>query len=84
VTELAVKTWVTFSPVDDELDRSAQRWAKELAAACDGGGEPLATWFEKSREAATAAVARRVGLTVSPRGRPTRAGDSVTHAEHAI
>ncbi len=84
VTELAVKTWVTFSPVDDDLDRSAQRWVKHLAGACDGGGEPLATWFEKSREAATAAVARRVGLAVSPRGRPTRGGDSVTHAEHAI
>jgi hypothetical protein len=84
VTELAVKTWVTFSPVDDDLDRSAQRWVKQLAGACDGAGEPLATWFEKSREAATAAVARRVGVTIPPRSRPTRGGDSVSHAEHAI
>jgi len=84
VTELAVKTWVTFSPVDDDLDRSAHRWVKELAQACDGGGEPLATWFEKSREAASATVARRVGVTIPPRSRPTRGGDSVTHAEHAV
>jgi hypothetical protein len=86
VAELAVKTWIPFSGVDAELRRSAQRWVKELTNACDGGGAPLATWFERSRVSSTEAVAVRVGTTGTGilRGRRTKKGERVAHAEHAI
>jgi hypothetical protein len=87
VAELAVKTWVPFSALDDDLGKAAGRWVKHLSTACDGGGAPLATWFEKSMEAATAVVAVRVGAGGGPgphRGRRGKRGSTVTHAEHAI
>jgi hypothetical protein len=87
VAELAVKTWVPFSGVDEELGKAAHRWVKHLTNACDGGGAPLATWFERSMEVATSAVAARVGTTAGAgplRGRRGRRGSDVAHAEHAI
>jgi len=87
VAELAVKTWVPFSLVDDDLGKAAHRWVKQLTNACDGGGAPLATWFERSMEVATSAVALRVGAPGPPgalRGRRTKRGAHVAHAEHAI
>ncbi len=87
VAELAVKTWVPFALVDDDLGKAAHRWVKQLTHACDGGGAPLATWFERSMEIATSALALRVGAPVVPgaaRGRRTKRGAPVTHAEHAI
>ncbi len=87
VVELAVKTWVPFSGVDDDLGKAAHRWVKHLTNACDGGGAPLATWFERSMEVATSAVAVRVGTTAGsgpPRGRRGKRAGDVAHAEHAI
>jgi hypothetical protein len=86
VAELAVKTWIPFSDEDADLRKSAQRWVKELTSACDGGGAPLATWFERSRVVSTEAVAARVGTTTTGamRGRRTKRGEPVAHAEHAI
>ncbi|HEX3979966.1 MAG TPA: hypothetical protein VHW93_02025, partial [Acidimicrobiales bacterium] len=87
VTELAVKTWVPFSEVDDELGRSAHRWVKQLTGACDGGGSPLASWFEGTMAVATEAVAIRLGdATVAGplRGRRSRNRNRVAHAEHAL
>ena len=79
VAEMAVRTWVQFSPTDEELHRAAHRWVKDLSTACAGGGEPLAVWFEKSRAAASAAVGRRVGMTVPARGRPPYGGAAEAH-----
>jgi len=85
VAELAVGTWVPFSSVEDELGRSAQRWVKQLTTACDGGGAPLGTWFERSMEVAAEAVALRVGATTATgAGRRARGRAAVAHAEHAI
>jgi hypothetical protein len=83
VAELAVRTWVQFSPTDEELHRAAHRWVKDLATSCAGAGEPLALWFEKSRAAASAAVGRRVGVTIPPRNGPPHGGDAEAH-QHAI
>jgi len=84
VAELAVKTWVPFAQVDEVLGKSARRWVRQLSGACGGGGAPLATWFERSTDVATEAVAVRLGdpSTASPRGR--RRGGPLSHAEHAI
>jgi hypothetical protein len=87
VTELAVKTWVPFSGVDDELGRAVNHWVKHLTNACGGGGAPLATWFQNSAAAATEAVALRLGdphLAGGARGRRTKGRTAVAHAEHAI
>jgi len=86
VAELAVKTWVPFSQVDDALGRSAHRWVKQLTGACSGGGAPLGSWFESSMAVATEAVALRLGdnpVAGTLRGRRGR-GRAVAHAEHAI
>ena len=86
VAELAVQTWIPFSAVDDDLGKAAERWVKHLSTACEGGGAPLASWFEKSMEAAAAVVAVRVGAGggPGPRGRRGKRGTAATHAEHAI
>ena len=86
VAELAVKTWIPFAAVERDLGRSARRWVKHLTVACDGGGAPLATWFEQSTEAAAQALALRLGdpavtggrLGRRPRRRPA------APAEHAL
>jgi hypothetical protein len=87
VAELAVKTWVPFGQVDEELGRSGQRWVKQLTNACGGGGAPLATWFERSMDVATEAVAVRLGesrVAGPGRGRRAKGRGPVHHAEHAI
>jgi len=85
VAELAVKTWVPFAQVDEALGKAARRWVRQLSGACGGGGAPLASWFERSTDVATEAVAARLGdpSTGSPRGR-RRDGGPLSHAEHAI
>jgi hypothetical protein len=86
VAELAAKTWVPFSEVDEELGRAAHRWVKQLSGACDGGGAPLSEWFARTMAVATEAVALRVGDTTvvgGLRGRRSKK-DRVAHAEHAI
>ena len=87
VAELAVKTWIPFAGVDDDLGKSAQRWVKQLTVACGGGGSPLASWFERSTAAATEAVALRLGdptVTGPLRGRRSKSRAPGAHAEHAI
>lgn len=87
VAELAVKTWIPFAAVDRHLGRSARRWAKILTVACDGGGAPLATWFEQSTVAAAAPVALRLGdstATGTRRRLGSRRRRSRAPAEHAI
>jgi hypothetical protein len=87
VAELAVKTWIPFAAVDGDLGKSAHRWVKQLTVSCGGGGAPLASWFERSTEAATEAVALRLGATGAKgplRGRRAKARGRVGHAEHAI
>jgi hypothetical protein len=81
VVELAVKTWVPFALVDDDLGKAAHRWVKQLTNACGGGGAPLATWFERSRDAATEAVAVRLGDgKVAGTGRSRTRGRATEHA----
>ena len=87
VAELAVKTWVPFAAIDDDLGKAAHRWVKQLTGACGGGGAPLATWFERSMVAATEAVALRMGEDSHGgpgRGRRAKGRGSLSHAEHAI
>jgi hypothetical protein len=87
VAELAVKTWIPFAAVEDDLGKAAQRWVKHLTVACAGGGAPLATWFEKSTEAAAEAVALRLGDKSASgplRGRRLRGRTPTARAGHAI
>ncbi|HXQ58825.1 MAG TPA: hypothetical protein VN799_01970 [Acidimicrobiales bacterium] len=86
VAELAVKTWIPFAAVERDLGRSARRWVKHLTVACDGGGAPLATWFEQSTDAAAQALALRLGdpaVTGGRRGRRSKRRPAAP-AEHAI
>ncbi|HVC71018.1 MAG TPA: hypothetical protein VNC61_12255 [Acidimicrobiales bacterium] len=86
IAELAVKTWIPFAAVDSDLGRSANRWVKHLTVACEGGGAPLASWFERSTVAAAEAVALRLGATGTAGGRRGRAKrrSPVASADHAI
>jgi hypothetical protein len=87
VAELAVKTWVPFSQVDDILKRAAAHWVRHLTTACDGGGAPLAAWFEKSAAASGAAVSLRLGdaSTAGPsRGRRAKDVDEKLRAGHVV
>jgi hypothetical protein len=84
VAELAVKTWVPFAQVDDALGKSARRWVRLLSGACGGGGAPLATWFERSMDVATEAVAVRLGDGAVGGFRGRRRDRALSHADHAI
>jgi hypothetical protein len=87
VAELAIKTWVPFAVMEEDLNQSATRWAEQLAGACGGRGAPLGSWFEASMAVAKEAMALQLGdgtMAGALRGRRTRGGASAAHAHHAI